>query len=150
MQRPITALLLLAATLSCTAEGPAGLTTIPSAHDVPTTADKLVSVLESKGITVFARIDHAAGAAGVGLELPPTQLVIFGNPALGSRLMQCARTAGIDLPLKALIWQDADGKVWLSYNDMGYLDQRHGLEECQPVLVKMSGAVSKLTRAATE
>lgn len=149
MKRSIT-LLLLALSLPSAAEGPAGLTTIPSAHDVATTADKLVTVLESKGITVFARIDHAAGAAGVGLELPPTELVIFGNPKLGTRLMQCADTAGIDLPLKALIWQDGEGKVWLGYNSMEYLDQRHGLGDCQPVLEKMSGVLANLTKAATD
>src|ERR1700722_4712008 len=94
-----------------------GLMTLRSAHDAPTTVERLAKELETRGITVFARIDHAAGAAGAGLALRPTTLVIFGNPAAGTPLMQATQTAGIDLPLKALIWQDEEGAAHLSYND---------------------------------
>lgn len=91
-----------------------GVITVKSAHDVSATVEKLLSALQEKGMTVFARIDHAAGAASVNLELRPTQLVIFGNPKVGSLLMQCSQSTAIDLPQKALIWQDVSGQVWLS------------------------------------
>jgi len=84
-----------------------GLITVASAHDFATTIDRLIGVLQNTGVTVFARIDHAGGAASVGLPLRPTTLFLFGNPAAGTPLMQAAQTAGIDLPLKALVWQDA-------------------------------------------
>ena len=88
-----------------------GLVTLRSAHAFKITLERLLQVLKAKGVTVFAQIDHAAGAAGVGLTLRPTTLVVFGNPAAGTPLMQAAQTAGIDLPLKALVWQDAEGMV---------------------------------------
>lgn len=125
-----------------------GLVKRESAHDAATTADRLVNVLESKGLTIFARINHAAGAAKAGLDLAPTELVLFGNPKLGTPLMNCSRTTAIDLPQKALIWTDKDGKTWLAYNDPMYLQERHGIEGCDPVLKKISGALGKLTGAA--
>jgi len=102
-----------------------GLVTLESAHDFTTTLERLVTSLEGKRVTIFARIDHAAGAAGVGLVLRPTTLVIFGSPAAGTPLMQAAPTAGIDLPLKALVWQDADGVVKLTYDDPKWIAERH-------------------------
>ena len=104
-----------------------GLVSLRSTHDFATTLARLVAALEAKGITVFARIDHAAGAASVGLPLRPTTLVLFGNPAAGTPLMQAAQTAGIDLPLKALVWQDAEGGVHLTYNDPAWIAARHQL-----------------------
>ncbi len=104
-----------------------GLVTLRSHHPVPETIDRLVSTVTSRGMTVFTRVDHAAGAAQVGMELPPTQLLIFGSPVGGTPLMQDRQTAGIDLPLKALAWEDAAGTVWLTYNDPGWLARRHGL-----------------------
>ena len=104
-----------------------GLVTLESAHDFTTTLERLVTSLEGKRVTIFARIDHAAGAAGVGLVLRPTTLVIFGSPAAGTPLMQAAPTAGIDLPLKALVWQDADGVVKLTYDDPKWIAERHKL-----------------------
>jgi uncharacterized protein (DUF302 family) len=103
-----------------------GLVTAPSAHDVKETIDRLENDMKSKGMTIFARIDHAAGAKAVGLSLRPTELLIFGNAMAGTPLMQAQQTLGIDLPLKALAWEDASGKVWLSYNDPGWLATRHG------------------------
>jgi uncharacterized protein (DUF302 family) len=94
-----------------------GLVTLRSSHDFATTLERLTAALESKGVRVFARIDHAAGATSAGLVLRPTTLVIFGNPVAGTPLMQAVQTAGIDLPLKALVWQDAQGAVHLTYND---------------------------------
>src|SRR5215475_567081 len=98
-----------------------GLTTIQSVSGPKETMDSLEAAVKEKGLTVFARIDHAAGAAEVGLSLRPTTVLIFGNARGGTPLMQAAQTAGIDLPLKALVWQDGSGTTWLSYNDAKYL-----------------------------
>jgi uncharacterized protein (DUF302 family) len=103
-----------------------GLVTVPSTHDVKETIDRFENDMKSKGMTIFARIDHAAGAKAVGLSLRPTELLIFGNAKAGTPLMQAQQTVGIDLPLKVLAWEDAAGKMWLSYNDPGWLVARHG------------------------
>jgi uncharacterized protein (DUF302 family) len=103
-----------------------GLVSVPSAHGVKETLDRLENDVRSKGITIFARIDHAAGAKAVGLALRPTELLIFGNAKAGTPLMQSHQTLGIDLPLKVLGWEDAAGKVWLSYNEPEWLAARHG------------------------
>ncbi|HXQ40459.1 MAG TPA: DUF302 domain-containing protein [Candidatus Udaeobacter sp.] len=104
-----------------------GLTTIPSAFAPKETMDRLEAEIKAKGMTVFARIDHAAGAAAAGLPLRPTELLIFGSAKAGTPLMQAGQTIGIDLPLKMLVHEDAAGKVWLSYNDPNWLARRHGL-----------------------
>lgn len=127
-----------------------GVVSVPSTHSVKETADRLEVVLKKKGMKVFLRINHAAGAASVGKTLRPTELVIFGNPKVGAPLMQCAQSVGIDLPQKALISEDADGKVWFSYNDPKYLQQRHHIQGCDPVLAKVSGALGNFARAATQ
>src|SRR5216684_7281579 len=103
-----------------------GLTTIPSSYGPKDTMDRLEAEVRTKGMTVFARIDHAAGAAAAGLALRPTEVLIFGNAKAGTPLMQAVQTIGLDLPLRALVWQDASGKTWLSYNDPAWLAQRHG------------------------
>jgi uncharacterized protein (DUF302 family) len=126
-----------------------GLTTVPSAHSVKATIDRLESEVKSKGLTVFARIDHAAGASEVGLPLRPTELLIFGNARGGTPLMQAAQTVGIDLPLKALAWQDADGKVWLSYNESAWIAQRHHAEgEATQVAQRLAAALAGLAKGA--
>jgi uncharacterized protein (DUF302 family) len=112
-----------------------GLVTTRSAHSVPETIERLVSAVTSRGMTVFARVDHAAGAAKVGLELRPTMVVLFGNPMGGTPLMQDRQTAGIDLPVKALAWEDGDGAVWLTYNDPRWLARRHGLRAASAAAV---------------
>lgn len=104
-----------------------GLTTIPSSFGPKETMDRLEAEIMGRGLIVFVRIDHAAQAAQVGLPLRPTELIIFGNPKAGTPLMQSNQTIGIDLPLKALVWEDANGKTWLSYNDPAWLEKRHGL-----------------------
>jgi uncharacterized protein (DUF302 family) len=104
-----------------------GLITISSAFSVRETIDRLSARVTSLGLNIFARVDHAAGAAKVAMPLRPTELLIFGNPKGGTPLMQDQQTAGIDLPIKALAWEDADGKVWLTYNDASWIAQRHGL-----------------------
>lgn len=103
-----------------------GLITVSSAHGVKETIDRFENDMKSKGMTIFARIDHAAGAKAVGLTLRPTELLIFGNAKAGTPLMQSHQTLGIDLPLKVLAWEDAAGKVWLSYNEPVWLAARHG------------------------
>ena len=106
-----------------------GLLHVASPHSVPETLNKLESVLQSHGLTVFARVNHSGEAQKVGLTMRPTQLLIFGSPKAGTPLMVARPSIAIDLPLKALAWQDADGKVWLSYNSPQYLKERHGLPE---------------------
>lgn len=141
----------IAALLFCVslAYGDNGIVSVQSSHDVKTTTDRLVAALEGKGMTVFARIDHAAGAAKVGAELPPTELVVFGNPKVGTPLMKCDRSVAIDLPQKALI-REEDGKVWLSYNNPDYLAQRHDLSGCAAVLDKVRMALGNFANAATQ
>jgi uncharacterized protein (DUF302 family) len=104
-----------------------GLISLASRYPARETLDRLLAALAKRNMTVFARVDHAAGAAGAGLSLRPTDVVIFGNPKGGTALMQDRQTAGIDLPLKALVWEDADTKVWLGYNDPAWIARRHGL-----------------------
>lgn len=127
-----------------------GMIAVKSTHDVPTTTDKLVAALEKKGMGIFARIDHAAGAKKVEMTLDPTELVIFGNPKIGTALMKCGPSIAIDLPLKALIWEDGDGQTWLGYNDPAYLVERHKLEGCEKVIEKVTGALAAFSKAATE
>jgi uncharacterized protein (DUF302 family) len=112
--------------------------------------DRLETEIRAQGMAVFARIDHAAGAAEVGLTLAPTELIIFGNARGGTPLMQLVQTVGIDLPLKALVWEDASGATWLSYNEPSWIAQRHGVTNAEPVLNKMSAALSAMSRKATE
>ena len=127
-----------------------GLISVKSSHDVTVTADRLENVLNQKGMTVFIRINHAAGAQKVGKKLRPTELIVFGNPKVGTPLMQCSQSVGIDLPQKALIWQDDQGQVWLSYNDPNYLAQRHGITECAEVIKKVEKALNNFAKAATK
>ena len=126
-----------------------GLITMTSNHSVKETLDRLEASLRGNGVTVFARIDHAAGAASVDMALPPTELIIFGQPKAGTPLMQAQQSIGIDLPLKMLAWQDADGKNWLAYNDMAWLAKRHGLgEDLAPAISGIAKALAKLAETA--
>jgi uncharacterized protein (DUF302 family) len=127
-----------------------GLTTIQSSFEPQETMGRLEAAVKTKGLTVFARIDHAAGAAEVGLALRPTELLIFGNARGGTPLMQSNQTMGIDLPLKALVWQDAAGKTWLSYNDPRWLAQRHGLgADAGATVSALAASLNALVKAAT-
>lgn len=126
-----------------------GILTVASPHGVKDTLDRLEAVLEAKGMTVFARIDHAGGAKKAGLELADTELLIFGNPKVGTPFMHCARGVALDLPQKALAWEDGAGQVWLSYNDPAYLAERHGAGECAPVIQKISRALAGFVAAAS-
>ena len=126
-----------------------GLVSVKSSHDVKTTADRLENKLKEKGMTVFTRINHAAGAEKVGKKLRPTELVIFGNPKVGTPLMQCSQSVAIELPQKALIWEDQKGQVWLSYNDPNYLATRHGIMGCADIIAKIQTALRNFAKAAT-
>ena len=126
-----------------------GLTTIASSLGPKATMDRLEAEVKAKGMTVFARIDHAAGAAEVGLSLRPTEVLIFGNAKAGTLLMQSVQTIGIDLPLKALVWQDPAGSTWLSCNDPAWLGQRHGLgSDAAAAIGIMTKALDAVAKAA--
>ena len=126
-----------------------GLIKVQSSHGPAETMDRLVAGIQAKGLTVFARIDHASGAKEVGLSLRPTELLIFGNAKGGTPLMQSNQEIGIDLPLKALVWQDATGTCWISYNDPAWLAKRHGLgAEAEPPVKAMAALLNAVTRAA--
>jgi uncharacterized protein (DUF302 family) len=127
-----------------------GLTTIRSSHGPKETMNRLEAAVAAKGMTVFARIDHAAGAAAAGLSLQPTEVLIFGNAKGGTPLMQSVQTIAIDLPLKALVWQDASGDTWLSYNEPAWLAKRHGLDgKTEAAVNAMTAALDALARTAT-
>ncbi len=123
-----------------------GLVSVASPHTAAVTMNKLEATVKERGLNVFARIDHAAGATKVGKTLRPTELLIFGNPQGGTPLMECAQSAGIDLPLKALVWQNEAGKVMLSYNDPAFLAKRHGAASC-PVVENLSKALGDIAQA---
>ncbi len=129
-------------------EAAVGLVRIESDRSVEDTAKRLEGVLQARGLTVFAKIDHEMGARSVGLDLRPTQIVIFGNPRVGTPLMQCAQSVAIDLPQKALIWEDAGGQVWIGYNAPSYLKTRHSLSGCEEVLGKVETALDTIAREA--
>ena len=111
--------------------------------------DRLETAVTAKGLTVFARIDHAEGASAVGLSLRPTEVLIFGNAKGGTPLMQAVQTIGIDLPLKALVWQDAAGDTWLSWNDPAWLAARHGVSGAEAVAGKLTAVLEDVAKTAT-
>ena len=124
-----------------------GIVDVRSNHSVDQTVDRLQGILRSKAIELFALVDHSGEAARAGLDMPPTKLLIFGNPKAGTPVMQAAPSAAIDLPLKILVWQDPEGQVWVSYNSPGYLQRRHGFPQ---ELVQNLAAVDALAKAAAE
>ncbi len=130
--------------------GDSGLVAVKSSHSVGATIDKLEKILGEKGMNVFARIDHSAGAAKADLELRPTQVLVFGNPKVGTPLMKCSQSIAIDLPQKMLAWEDESGQVWLGYNDPQYLRSRHATEGCDKVFAKVSGALANFAAAASQ
>ncbi|MCU7848271.1 MAG: DUF302 domain-containing protein [Candidatus Thiodiazotropha sp. (ex Lucinoma kastoroae)] len=143
----LTILLLLTVTV---VQAEAGLINVSSQFGVQETADRFVSAVEKAGLKVFNRIDHAAGAAKVDKSLRPTQLIIFGSPKVGTALLTSDQRIGIDLPLKALAWQDAEGKVWLSYNSLDYLFNRFAIDDRAKVKKNITGALAKLSQSATQ
>ena len=145
MKAFVLTLLVAASSFSWAADG---LISVKSPHTAKNTMDRLEGLLKEKGMTIFARIDHAAGAAKVGKVLRPTEVLIFGNAQGGTPFMECKQSVGIDLPLKALVWEDAAGQVWLGYNDPLYLAQRHGVPQC-PAAGSLRNALAGFAQAAT-
>ena len=146
----LTLIFSLLASLPVTASINNSLINIKSFHDVKTTADRFEGILKTKGMTVFIRINHAEGAQKTGQTLRPTELVIFGNPKVGTPLMKCSQTMAIDLPQKALIWEDESGTVWLSYNDPDIMAKRHNIKGCDKVIKKIEKALNNLSKAAIQ
>lgn len=134
---------------SVTALAQDGMDSIESPYNVATTIDKLTSILEEKGMSVFGRVDHAANAEKAGLSLRPTELLIFGNPKIGTPLMNCAQSVALDLPQKMLAWEDADGQTYLAWNNPMHLKSRHGMEGCDEIIDRVGGALSGFAQAAT-
>ena len=127
-----------------------GIIKIKSTHSVAETINKLEAVLTKKGMTIFKRVNHTAGAEKAGLQLRPTELLIFGNPKVGTPLMLCSQTAALDLPQKALAYEDKNGQVWLAYNDPVYMAKRHNTKDCDAAVQKVTNALAKFSRMATE
>ena len=125
-----------------------GLINIKSSEDVKTTADRLEEVLRAKEMVIFARVNHAAAAQKIGKELRDTELIIFGNPQVGTVLIQASQTTAIDLPMKMLISADQNGQVWISFNDPNYLAQRHNIKDCDDVLLKIREALNNFAHKA--
>lgn len=140
--------LVLSLALMVSAAGAAdGLIAVKSPYSAKDTMDRFEAVVKERGLNVFARINHAAGASKVGKSLRPTEVIIFGNPQGGTPFMECTQTVGIDLPLKALVWQDASSQVWLGYNDPEFLAKRHNIADC-PVARKLGKALAGMTETA--
>jgi uncharacterized protein (DUF302 family) len=146
VRQPLVATLMLAASLSF-AHAADGLIAVKSPHSAKATMDKFEAVAKERGLNVFARIDHAAGASKVVKSLRATEVLIFGNPQGGTPFMECAQSVGIDLPLKALVWEDASAQVWVGYNDPAWIAKRHAVESC-PVAGNIAKALAAITEAA--
>ena len=127
-----------------------GLTSTQSSFGPKATMDRLDAEIRAKGLNLFARIDHAAGAAEVGLTLAPTVLIIFGNARGGTPLMQSVQTVGIDLPLKILVWQDSSDKTWLSYNEASWLARRHNVTGAEPVVNSLDALLTAIAKKAAD
>lgn len=125
-----------------------GMIAIQSSHSVEETANRLENILEKNGITIFEKIDHQQGASSVDLELLPTTLFIFGNPKLGTPIMQCSQTTAIDLPQKMLIWENSNGVIQIGYNDADFLIKRHSITGCNEVLEKIGDALHNFAVSA--
>ena len=149
MKRLLIALSLIALVPTMLVAGDKGMINKKSQFSVKVTLDRLENVLNKKGITIVTRWSHHAGAKKAGIPLRPTELLLFGNPKLGSHFFTSNQTAGIDLPMKALAWKDKKGQVWLTYNDPVYIANRHGINNRAKIVKKMTGALNKLTNVAT-
>lgn len=126
-----------------------GMVDVKSSFGVKETADRLENVLKEKGMTIFNRVKHSEAAKKVGMELRETELIIFGNPKVGTPLMKCQQSVAIDLPQKALIWKDSEGKTWISYNNPRYLKKRHNISNCEEVISKIEKALAGIAKTAS-
>ena len=149
MKRASLSVLIITLLLSCQAKGQDGFHKLKSIHSIDETVGKLSNVLKAKGMTIFSVIDHQQGALAVDMELRRTTLVIFGNPKVGTKLMQCDQRVGYALPLKMLIWQDDAGIIWLGYRDPSKLKTEYDLESCSETIEKVKSAMSNFATAAT-
>lgn len=131
-------------------DAPAGLTAMDSTNDFSTTVAKVHAAIEAKGLKIMAQIDHAANAEGVGMELGPTTVVLFGNPKAGTQLMAVEQTAGIDLPMKLIVWEDAEAKVHIGYNDPAWIAQRHGVTGKDELVARMQRALGGIAAEAAQ
>jgi uncharacterized protein (DUF302 family) len=147
MKRVVALTALAWACVAAPAAAADGLVALKSPYPAKDTMNRLEEIAKQRGLNVFARIDHAAGAARIGKTLRATEVLIFGNPQGGTPFMECAQSVGIDLPLKALVWEDPQGQVWLGYNDAAWLARRHGATQC-PAAEAIGKALSGLAEAA--
>ncbi|OFW98167.1 MAG: hypothetical protein A3D94_19270 [Alphaproteobacteria bacterium RIFCSPHIGHO2_12_FULL_66_14] len=147
MKRIVAAVLSLFILVSGSAWAADGLVAVKSPLAAKETMDRFEAIAKQRGLVIFARVDHAAGAAKVGKSLRPTEVLIFGNPQGGTPFMECAQSVGIDLPLKVLVWQDAAGQVWLGYNDLAFIARRHGASQC-PAVETLGKALAGLAQTA--
>ncbi len=145
----LVSLFILFIAIPATAAAADGMINVKSSYTVEKTAARMESILKEKGMTIFNIIKHSEGASKVGIELRDTQLIIFGNPKVGSPLMQCQQSVALDLPQKALIWEDNKANVWISYNDPRYLQKRHRLTGCDKIIAKIENALAGITKAAS-
>lgn len=143
--RPVILVVLIMTVSACVSEG---MLDVKSSFGVKETADRLESVLKEKGMTIFNRVNHSEAAKKAGVELRETELIIFGNPNVGSPLMKCQQSVAIDLPQKALIWEDSEGNTWISYNNPEYLKKRHNISNCEEVISKIEQALADIAKAA--
>lgn len=132
------------------AQNPEGTLSVASPYSVQETTDRLETIILKKGMKIFNRINHAEGAKMVEIPIRDTELLIFGNPKVGAPLMQCTQTIGLDLPMKALVWQNEQGQVFITYNDIAYLKHRHDLQGCESVIEKVTAALAGITNAAVQ
>ena len=132
-----------------TANSADGIINVESPYNVATTTERLEKLLNEKGMRIFNTIKHSESAAKIGVQLRETKLIIFGNPKAGSSLMKCQPSIAIDLPQKFLIWNDENNKVWISYNDIGYLKSRHRVKGCDELILKIGGVLASITKAAS-
>jgi uncharacterized protein (DUF302 family) len=141
--------ILLVLFISVSSYAAEGMIDVESSFGVKETGDRLERVLKEKGMTIVNRVKHSEAAKNVGVDLRETELIMFGNPKVGSPLMKCRQSVAIDLPQKALIWKDSEDKVWISYNNAGYLEKRHNISNCEEVISKIEKALAGIAKAAS-
>ncbi len=141
--------LLLFFSMTVSAQAVDGTVNVASSFSVQATADRLEIIMQKKGLTVFNRIKHSEGAKLAGIDLRKTELLIFGNPVVGAPLMKCQQTVAIDLPQKMLVWEDKDGKVWITYNSPQYLRDRHTISGCDKIIAKLEKVLASISLSAS-
>jgi uncharacterized protein (DUF302 family) len=148
--KKITLVALMILSIAISVEAADGVVNVQSTFNVEKTADRIESLLKEKGMTVFNRIKHSESADNIGIDLRDTELIIFGNPKVGSPLIKCQQSVAIDLPQKALIWKDGVGKVWITYNNPIYLTKRHNITGCEEVILKIEKALASIAKSASK